>query len=188
MTAVLLDELSSESAPRARRRVHGTSWSDHLIDDSDLRLLHMLATGGPLEITFLQHLFHRGLSGMLGRLEDAGVVVVGQSSCRARSLSKVFAVEQIIAVEAKVSAHKRLLEQAAANSWFSSESYALLPNIRAGARICGAAAAKGVGVIALEHGVAAQVNAAFVRGVPLSYGSWLFNEWTWRLARLQGTI
>jgi hypothetical protein len=133
-------------------------------------------------------MFQRGLQGMLTRLEEAGVIAVGKSKCRARSTSKIFAVERIIAVEAKVSATQRALEQAGANTWYSSESHALLPKPRPGARLRDVAAALGVGVIGLEQDHAAQIYEASVRTVPLSYGSWLFNEWTWRIAREQGAI
>lgn len=79
---------------------------------SDLRLLHLLATQGPIDLMVLQGVFQRGLQGMLCRLQDAAVVTIGKSSCRARQTSKIFAVERIIAVEAKISATQRVLEQA----------------------------------------------------------------------------
>lgn len=154
----------------------------------DLRLLHLLSTNGALELTFLREVFQRGLHGMLARLEEAGVVAVGRSKCRAQSTSRLFAVERIIAVEAKVSATQRALEQAGANTWYSSESHALLPRPRAGERMKDVASALGVGVIGFENDRVAQVYEAAIRAVPLSYGSWLFNEWTWRIARAQGSL
>lgn len=154
----------------------------------DLRLLHLLATRGALDLSFLRDVFQRGLNGMLTRLEEAGVVSVGKTKCRARSLKSIFAVEHIIAIEAKVSAARRALEQACANIWFSSESHALLPRPRTGERLTGVATSLGVGVLSFEHNQVAQVCAASIRAVPLSYGSWLFNEWTWRVARRAGAI
>jgi hypothetical protein len=50
------------------------------------------------------------------------------------------------------------------------------------------ASALGVGVIGFEYDRVAQVYEAAIRAVPLSYGSWLFNEWTWRIARDVGAI
>lgn len=94
---------------------------------------------------------------MLTRLEETGVVAVGESRCRARSPSRIFAVERIIAVEAKVSATRRALEQAGANIWYSSESHALVPRSRAGERMKDVASALGVGVIGFEHDRVAQV-------------------------------
>lgn len=155
---------------------------------TDLRLLHLLSTSGALDLAFLREVFQRGLHGMLTRLEEVGVVAVGKSKCRARSASRIFAVERIIAVEAKVSATQRALEQAGANTWYSSESHALLPRPRAGERMKDVASALGVGVIGFENDRVAQVYEPAIRAVPLSYGSWLFNEWTWRIARAQGAI
>lgn len=154
----------------------------------DLRLLHLLATRGAMELAFLRQAFRRDLKGMLTRLEDAGVVTVGKSKCRARSMSSIFAVERIIAIEAKISATQRALEQACANTWFSSESHALLPHQRTGKRLVGMASSLGVGVLGFEEDQLAKVCTASVRAVPLSYGSWLFNEWTWRIARGAGAI
>jgi hypothetical protein len=154
----------------------------------DLRLLHLLSTSGALELAFLREVFQRGLNGMLARLEEAGVVAIEKSKCRARSASRIFAVERIIAVEAKVSATQRALEQAGANTWYSSESHALFPRPRAGERMKVVASALGVGVIGFENDRVAQVYEAAIRAVPLSYGSWLFNEWTWRIARAHSSF
>jgi len=172
------------------RREIARSWTAERdrLRATDLRLLHLLATKGALDLLFLREVFQRGLHAMLTRLEEAGVVAVGKSKCRARSPSRTFAVERIIAVEAKVSATQRALEQAGANIWYSSESHALLPRARAGERMKDVASALGVGVIGFEHDRVAQVYEASIRAVPLSYGSWLFNEWTWRIARAQGAV
>ena len=154
----------------------------------DLRLLHLLATQGAMDLAFLHQVFQRGLTAMLTRLEDAGVATVGKEKCRARSTSSIFAVERIIAIEAKVSATQRALEQACANTWFSSESHALLPRPRTGERLVGMASSLGVGVLGFAEERVEKVCAASVRAVPRSYGSWLFNEWTWRIARRAGAI
>lgn len=154
----------------------------------DLRLLHLLATQGALELSFVRQVFRRGVNAMLTRLEEAGVVTVGKDKCRARSTSSIFAVERIIAIEAKVSATQRALEQACANTWFSSESHALLSRPRAGERLMGVASSLGVGLLGFEEDRVEKVCEASVRAVPLSYGSWLFNEWTWRVARRAGAI
>lgn len=167
---------------------HGWCAERERLRAMDLRLLHLLATRGAMEFSFLRDVFQRGLNGMLTRLEEAGVVSVGKSTCRALSTAGIFAVERIIAVEAKVSATQRALEQACANTWFSSESHALLPRQRTGERLMGVASSLGVGVLGFEEDRVEKVCAASVRAVPLSYGSWLFNEWTWRIARQAGAI
>lgn len=171
-----------------RESARGWSAERERLRAMDLRLLHLLATRGAMELSFLHTVFQRGLNAMLTRLEEADLVTVGKDTCRARSISSIFAVERIIAIEAKVSATQRALEQACANTWFSSESHALLPRPRAGARLMGVAASLGVGLLGFEEDRVEKVCAASVRAVPLSYGSWLFNEWTWRVARRAGAI
>lgn len=154
----------------------------------DLRLLHLLATRGAMELSFLHEVFQRGLNGMLTRLEEAGVVIMGKKKCQAHRMSSIFSVERIIAIEAKVSATQRVIEQACANTWFSSESHALLPRPRTGVRLTQAASSLGVGVLGFENDRVERLCAASIRAVPLSYGSWLFNEWTWRVARRAGAL
>lgn len=171
-----------------RELARGWSADRERLRAMDLRLLHLLATQGAMDLSFLRQIFRRGLNAMLTRLEEAGVVTIGRERCRARSTSSIFAVERIIAIEAKVSATQRALEQAYANTWFSSESHALLPRPRAGERFMGAASSYGVGVLGFEDDRVEKVCEASVRAVPLSYGSWLFNEWTWRIARRTGAI
>ncbi len=173
LVAVVWRPAKTKAWPLERARLGAT----------DLRLLHLLATGGPLQLSALRHYFRRGLTGMLRRLEEAGVIVTGKTTCRARSISTIFAVEQIVAIEAKVSAHRRAIEQAGANTWFSSESHALLRTTRVREGVLGPAANWGVGVLGLDAGLVAHVAPPSVRPVPQSYGSWLFNEWTWRVAR-----
>lgn len=150
---------------------------------SDLRLLHLLATRGPMPLARLREVFQRGLHGMLTRLEEAAVVAVGKSDCRAQKTANIFAVERIIAIEAKVTASKRALEQASTNVWFSSESHALVPKSRPDSHFRDAASALGIGVIAFDKEHQEQVFDASVRSVPQSYGLWLFNEWTWRVSQ-----
>jgi hypothetical protein len=171
-----------------RELARGWSAERERLRAMDLRLLHLLATRGAMELLFLHQVFHRGLNAMLTRLEEAGVVTVGKDKCRARSTPSIFAVERIIAIEAKVSATQRALEQACANTWFSSESHALLSRPRTGERLMGVASSLGVGVLGFEEARVQKVCEASVRAVPLSYGSWLFNEWTWRVARRAGAI
>lgn len=171
-----------------RELARGWSADRERLRAMDLRLLHLLATQGVLELSFVRQVFHRGLNAMLTRLEEAGVVTVRKDKCQARSTSSIFAVERIIAIEAKVSATQRALEQACANTWFSSESHALLPRPRTGERLMGVASSLGVGLLGFEENRVEKVCEASVRAVPLSYGSWLFNEWTWRVARRAGAI
>jgi len=159
-----------------------------LLQNNDLRLLHALADRDWFEIERLEGIFRRRLRRSLERLESLDLALVTERKCRARALSSIFAVERIVAIEAKVSWWQRALEQAGGNVWFSSESHALMPSIGDSAAVAAAAKRFQVGVLHFEDARPKEVWAAPQRQVPTSYGSWLFNEWIWRIARRLGDI
>jgi hypothetical protein len=98
-------------------------------------------------------------------------------------LRKNFAVRRIVAFEAKISDWRGAIQQAALNKWFASESYILVPRIPARSVIIETAEAAGVGVW-IEGEVSPYLVTPRVNSrEPLSYASWLFNEWSWRFAR-----
>jgi hypothetical protein len=99
---------------------------------------------------------------------------------RARSLSKTFAIRRIVAIEAKVNEWRAALDQAFVNTWFTPESYVLVPVIPRGADLLETALRQGVGVLSKERPNLEPRPAMH----PTSYASWLFNEWSWRLATL----
>lgn len=94
----------------------------------------------------------------------------------------------IVAIEAKISWWRRALEQAGGNVWFSSESHALMPSVSDREAVADVAQRFQVGVLQFEDARPTEIWAAPQRPVPASYGSWLFNEWVWRIARRLGDI
>lgn len=153
-----------------------------------LRLLHALANMGWTDIEFLEGVFRCRLGRTLDLLDDLGLVVRTAKRCRARSLSSIFAVDHIIAIEAKMAWWQRAVEQAGANVWFSSESHALIPAIPTSEALLETARRFQVGVLAFDASRPTALCDAPQRPVPLSYGSWLFNEWVWRIARRRGEL
>jgi hypothetical protein len=151
-----------------------------------LRLLHALANTGWTNIDFLEGVFRCRLGRALDLLDDLGLVVRTARRCRARSLNSIFAVEQIIAIEAKMAWWQRAVEQAGANVWFSSESHVLMPTVPNSEALVETARRFQVGVLAFDALHPTTLCDAPRRPVPLSYGSWLFNEWVWRIARRRG--
>lgn len=147
----------------------------------DVRLLHLLGAHGWLELSMLEHLFPRSLVGSLYRLEAAGLILGGRQKVRARTMRDIFFVERIVSIEAKVATTQRLMVQAYNNAWFSSESYALLPVRRATSSTVDRAARFGIGLIGHVDEETSLFSRPAARAVPASYGSWLFNEWVWRL-------
>jgi len=166
------------------------TWSEERehLQAAHLRLLHALAITGWTDIEFLEGVFRCRLGRTLDLLNDLGLVVRTAKRCRARSLPSIFAVDQIIAIEAKMSWWQRAVVQAGANVWFSSESHALLPAIPNSDALIETARRFQVGVLAFDASRPTAFCDAPQRPVPLSYGSWLFNEWVWRIARRCGEL
>jgi hypothetical protein len=150
------------------------------ITAADLRLMQHLATAGPGSLSHLKSLFGPDTERSLGRLECSDMVVLQKDQWRARALSRTFAIRRIVAIEAKVAEWRAALDQAFINTWFTSESYVLVPAIPRGASLVETALQHGIGVLSKER---PRLVERRIRQ-PRSYASWLFNEWTWRLATL----
>jgi len=150
---------------------------------SDVQLVHFLATSGPADLASLAwHQFRRAPRA-LRVLADLGLVRESRGRWRAAPLRGVFAVRSIIAFEAKISNWSTAIEQAARNRWFASESYVLAPRGSALPSLVAGSRTFGVGV--WVEGAAAPVLRAVRNEArqPVSYASWLFNEWAWRCSR-----
>lgn len=118
----------------------------------------------------------------LDRLCDAGLVTRDQKMRRwvPKPLSKTFGINRLIAVEAKVCNKQEVVEQAALDLWFASESYTLTqtrPTSLFRRRVRQA----GVGIMSMTQGnVFRRHMRARTFSVPYSYASWQFNEWIGR--------
>lgn len=159
------------------------SWRDsrECLSDSDIRMMQYLVQHGRATLDDLQQVFPRNVEASVQRLHDAGMVCRSAGGWRPRSLSRCFAVRDIIAIEAKISSWASAVEQAFLNTWFASKSYVLMPRVPRGDRLLTEAASRGLGVWTREDG--RQLEPAGSDGsLPLSYASWLFNEWAWRAA------
>ena len=144
----------------------------------DVRLAHYVYhRGGPTEKN-LRAVFPQA-SSCLRRLDAAGIVRSVQGRWHVRPISEVFAARQIIAVEAKISEWSVGLEQASLNTWFASSSYLLVPEVRGGNSLLTRARAVGVGIWTETR---ALLEPRRVWKLPLSYTSWFFNEWAWRVS------
>lgn len=143
----------------------------------DVRLAHYMYHRGVCTERHLLAVFSATVFSSLRRLDAAGVVRSGKGRWEVQSISQVFAAREIIAVEAKANECSAGLEQARLNTWFASSSYLLVPNLRDGSTLPAKAKAMGVGIWTETRAI---VDPRQVRELPLSYASWLFNEWAWR--------
>jgi hypothetical protein len=147
------------------------------LKSEDIRVLHSLWNAGPVSECALKNAFGRGVTAKLTRLTDADVVYYRSGTWKARPLKKIFAVERIIAVEAKTEDIQGGLQQALLNTWFASVSYLLTPHVPRAGKIADRATSFGVGLWSQKAGI---VHRPISAPVPRSYASWLFNEWVWR--------
>ncbi|HMG11972.1 MAG TPA: hypothetical protein VK571_02265, partial [Gemmatimonadaceae bacterium] len=74
----------------------------------------------------------------------------------------------------------RVIDQAAANRWFASASYVLLPSFSSESSLVEEADACGVGI--WVNGAPKPRLRQRYPAQPLSYASWLLNDWVWRAA------
>jgi hypothetical protein len=148
------------------------------ITATELRLMQHLATATPATLSDLTRLFGPGTERSLSRLLRAEMVVSKKNQWRAQALSRTFAIKRIVAIEAKVAEWRVALDQAFINTWFTPESYVLVPAIPKGASLVETALQYGIGVLSKEKPRLVERPEAH----PRSYVSWLFNEWVWKLA------
>lgn len=116
----------------------------------------------------------------LHRLHEAGLIYRASSSWGLRSLSAVFALRRLIAIEAKVDDWSTGLKQSARNRWFAGESYLLLGQNYVPERLRDLSAAMGVGLLQQDTSLAEPAVEARNMDLPRSYATWLLNEWVWQ--------
>jgi hypothetical protein len=147
----------------------------------DIRLVHYLYQIGPTSLLEVQNFVRRNVSRSLERLRLAGIVRTRRDKWLLRPLPEIFAVRRLIAVEAKISQWRTGLKQAWLNTWFASDSYVLVPRVPRGSGLLDHARHIGVGVCTVQG----RVIAPNCRPrLPVSYASWLFNEWVGRIPTL----
>lgn len=171
IVVVYWDSSTAESWPQERSN----------LKRRDLRLAHFLYLNGPIAEGDVRPVFPRGLARSLERLEHAGLSLQRNGLWTLRRIPSIFAVCRIIAFEAKISSLSRALEQAHRNTWFASESYILTTVKQPRTEIVDRARQLGVGLwLADANSTSQPLLYAEKHKIPLSPGSWLFNELVWR--------
>jgi len=147
---------------------------------TQLRLLHHLSARKAWALDDLYSRFAERRSNLardIRFLEQLGLLSVKDDHLRPVGLERVFGVQQIVAIEAKIKDWKRAYWQASANTWFSSSSYVLLPAKAATPQAINAFQASSLGLIIFDGSVCKVAVEPASRQLPVSYGSWLFNTW-----------
>lgn len=116
----------------------------------------------------------------LEKLLDAGLVHREQGKWKTKPLKEIYSIKRLISIEAKMKEWKTLLNQAEANQWFASESYALSSVKSPRETTVSRFREYGIGLYTLSDKKLLQLNEASKKSLPNSYMSWMFNEWIGR--------
>ena len=163
-----------------------TSWPDErlTVTSADIRIAHYLVTTGSSKVAQLLAIFGSWVLDSLERLADAKMIYRKTGLWCPRRLDSIFAVHQIVAFEAKMGAFSEALFQASRNRWFASHSYVIVPKEPRDGWSVRKANQFGIGLWSPQTDSWISHAPSVVEAIPRSYGSWLFNEWAWRLAKL----
>lgn len=155
-----------------------------------LSLLYSIKAADFNQVRSAMRLCPSTIAKSLEMLYDAGLIERDRFKRKWKPLplEETFGLKRLIAVEAKVCNNQEVLNQAALNRWFASESYALTPN-KPDATFVERARRAGVGMVSVTR------RKSFRRRVkpkqlalPLSYASWQFNEWIGRRLSAEGVL
>ncbi len=108
-------------------------------------------------------------------LLDAELVWSKGDRFKTKALSKIFNVDKIIAIEAKIQDWRSAVSQAINNTWFASDSYILIPEKKNNQLIAEYAKNFGIGVIVSANDESYIYSKAQAQKLPVSYGSWFVN-------------
>lgn len=161
-----------------RNTIRNWNTSRRNLTTRDVRLAHFLYQSGASTLAEITVGFGKQSLASLERLHEAGMATLARDKWTMKPLRNIFAVQQLIAIEAKVTEWSAGLQQAWVNTWFASESYLLIPRIPRGSGVLEQAKKLGIGVWA---GNAQAMEPSCRPKLPASYVSWLFNEWVGRI-------
>lgn len=145
----------------------------------DVRVQHYLYLVGRSTIEDLVMIYGPTVHRSIERLHETKILKISKHSVQVNKLPELYAVTNIVAIEAKVSEWKMALDQAVRNLWFASDSFVLLPYIPRGSKVLELATGLNIGV-RWPGSPPISLVASKESSLPISYASWLFNLWCWR--------
>ncbi|WP_169697683.1 helix-turn-helix transcriptional regulator [Methylophaga nitratireducenticrescens] len=119
------------------------------------------------------------------KLFDAGLIDRKGERWVAKSLRDTYFLKSIVTVEAKLNQWDSLLNQAHANKWFSSESYALSAVKQPKETTLNRFRTNGIGLYRLNGNGIVEIHKAEKQALPKNHISWMFNEWVGRYETLR---
>jgi len=160
-------------------------WNDRRSSSQpmDIRILHYLYLVKGADSAFIERTL--GINGRillpsLERLLDSQLIYRKSGQWRTYSLTNIFAIRNIVAVEAKMNGWQSVFEQARINKWFASESYILSPIIQPNAKTLKTSNKLGIGIYTCNSDGVTKISESDRGSLPSCYASWMFNEWIGR--------
>lgn len=117
----------------------------------------------------------------LSRLNSCGMLLANKTfdSIYSKKLETFCQVKNIISIEAKMDKWNEAIQQATNNTWFASESYILMKKNKCNDEVINLCKERGVGIILQNDKIYAVLESKKSK-FPVSYSSFLFNEWIFR--------
>jgi len=154
------------------------------ITTEDLKLMQLIYTNRGASNDELKFFLGKAPAKALARLEASGMIEWKKGKWTTCDLSSIFALHSVLAFEAKMAPTSKVIEQALANKWFATDSSILIPMVGRYSRIAETARRHDLGVYTRQAGGKTSIRPK-KHNKPLSYASWMINEWAWRMAALQ---
>jgi len=161
------------------------NWNDlrNHIEITDMKIfenIRAMKGENALSISERTHFSYKTILQSIERLCDAGLIERKNGKWISKPLREIYSIKRLISVEAKIGQWNTLLNQADANKWFASESYALSPVKKPKEVTIQRFKDFGIGLYSFNDGEVVEVNKAEKQKLPTSYMSWMFNEWVGR--------
>lgn len=158
------------------------------LEVSDIKIFENLKAmegSNALSLYERTHFGYKVILQAIERLYDAGLIERKNGKWISKPLRETYSIKRLMSIEAKIGQWDTLLNQADANKWFASESYALSPVKKPKESTVQRFKDFGIGLYGFNDGQVTEFHKAEKQKLPTSYMSWMFNEWVGRYATQQ---
>ncbi len=164
-------------------------WSDERekLDTNDLKVLsYLMMSGGCTGVNLLARLKlpEKVVLEAIEKLLDAKMIRRALGMWQPVDVKNIYHIKKLVSVEAKISDMKRVAEQSLINTWFASQSYALVNTANPQNNTIKSFEKQGTGLYCKRKGFKKVVEAQKFK-LPSSYLSLQFNEWIGKMAVCQ---
>lgn len=163
------------------------SYARERLDINDFKVLsHLIMVAGCSgeRLTEQLGLSEKTVLRALENLMDAKMIRRSRGVWKPVDLKKIYHIKKLVSVEVKMSDIKKVAEQSLINTWFASQSYALVNTANPQNSTITSFERQGTGLYCKRRGFKKVVEAQRLK-LPSSYLSLQFNEWIGKVAAHQ---